>query len=425
MDNRWWFLDPDGHPFLSKGVCHITSRGDTIPSTGAAPYQQAVERQHGGVQQWRQVTAERLMGLGFNTLGAWSDEALAGIEVQGRHLAFAPTIDLGSDYVSRELRQAAWLKGVFPDVFDPKFKTLSFDRAARVCGPQKNNRNVLGWFTDNELKWGPDWRGKDELLTAFLNYPSHQPGRKSALDFLQRRHPTIEEFNRVWKTTFTSWNNLSAAKEIKQPYARREVYSQNEGDERQANEADSGRAAFVADCEGFLGLIAEQYFQITRAAIQAADPNHLVFGSRFAYVPAKPVVEAAAKYLDAVSFNCYNTDPRSVIRKYAAFGKPLIIGEFTFRARDSGLPNSKGAGPTVATQQDRADGFENYVRQGLSLPELVGYHWFQYTDQPKEGRFDGENSNYGVVDIQDNLYPVLTQTMKESNAQAEAWHRQP
>jgi agarase len=135
------------------------------------------------------------------------------------------------------------------------------------------------------------------------------------------------------------------------------------------------------------------------------------------------VIVAAAKYLDVVSFNCYATDPRHAIQAYSVFGKPLIIGEFSFRGTDSGLPNSKGAGPVVATQAERAQAFEHYVTLALGEPNLVGYHWFEHCDEPKEGRFDGENSNYGVVNIKDEPYQMLVETMTRINAQAEQLHR--
>jgi regulation of enolase protein 1 (concanavalin A-like superfamily) len=86
------------------------------------------------------------------------------------------------------------------------------------------------------------------------------------------------------------------------------------------------------------------------------------------------------------------------------------------------LPNSKGAGPRVANQRERADAFEDYVRRLLQEPGVVGYHWFQHNDQPKEGRFDGEDSNYGVVDGKDEVYVELTQRMAEVNRRAEEWH---
>ena len=63
---------------------------------------------------------------------------------------------------------------------------------------------------------------------------------------------------------------------------------------RTANRTDPARAAFFADCDEFAALTAERYFDMTIAAIKAADPNHLVLGCRFAYVPPSGVIEAAA-----------------------------------------------------------------------------------------------------------------------------------
>ena len=49
------------------------------------------------------------------------------------------------------------------------------------------------------------------------------------------------------------------------------------------------------------------------------------------------------------------------------------------------------------------------------LPEAVGYHWFEWVDEPKEGRFDGEDSNYGLVDITDKPYQDLVETVRAAN----------
>jgi regulation of enolase protein 1 (concanavalin A-like superfamily) len=420
---RWWFIDPEGRPFLSKGVCHITFVGDTIKDTSRSPYREAVEAKFGGPEKWREAAARRLLDWGFNSLGAWSDEKLSTVVANGRQLANAPIVDFGEGFVGSAGKGAqAWLHGVFPDVFDPAFETFCQRRARERCAPRKEDRTILGWFTDNELRWGPDWRGNDELLTMFLNLPAGAPGRKAAIQLLRERYPEAARFNAVWKTNFASWEELDRADKIVAPVTRKALYAQNEGEERSANEADPNRAAFVADCEAFAAQLAERYFRITREALRAADPNHLNFGCRFAYVPPPPVRASASRHLDVISFNCYQTDPTSVVRQYASLGRPLIIGEFTFRGEDVGLPNTRGAGPKVATQAERAAAFERYVRLALSDPAVVGYHWFQHSDQPKEGRFDGENSNYGVVNLQDDTYMLLTQKMTEVNRLAEVWH---
>jgi agarase len=123
-----------------------------------------------------------------------------------------------------------------------------------------------------------------------------------------------------------------------------------------------------------------------------------------------------------ISFNCYTFDPSPLIDAYAVTGKPCMITEFAFRGDDVGLPNSMGGGPRVADQAERAASFQRYTRAALSKPNLVGYHWFEHADQPREGRFDGEDCNYGTVNIADDVYAELTGAISEVNAAAEWLH---
>ena len=136
------------------------------------------------------------------------------------------------------------------------------------------------------------------------------------------------------------------------------------------------------------------------------------------------MIAAAGRYLDVISFNSYEFDASATIDAYAATGKPCLISEFSFRSDDSGLPNTRGAGPRVASQIERAQGFERYVTAALKKPAVVGYHWFEHADQPVEGRFDGEDSNFGMVTIEDHVYAELTDTMTRVNAAAEQIHAQ-
>ncbi len=422
IDGRWWLIAPDGHRFISKGVTTVKMAADTIRGTDISPYLETNKAKYGSPAAWRKAVAQRLIGWGFNSLGAWSDDTIAEIAVGKQHLAYGPIIDIGSTFVEQKQKGAAWLHGIFPDVFDPDFEPMAHRRAFEICAARANDPSLLGWFTDNELRWGPDWRGTDDLLTMFMALPASVPGKKAAVDLLRERYTDVKKFNAVWNTTFASWDDVAQATSIAQPYKRKAVYEQNKESEQQANETDPKRAAFVADSDAFLARLAERYFRITAEAVKAADPNHMNFGSRFAYVPPQPVVAAAAKYLDAISFNCYALDPHDTIERYSVFGKPLIIGEFSFRGQDVGLPNSRGGGPRVKTQADRASAFRKYVTLALQSPNLVGYHWFEHCDEPKEGRFDGENCNYGVVNVKDEVYIELTTAMTEINAQAETLH---
>ena len=416
VNGRWLLVDPNGRSFFCTGLSCVSYQGYTIEGSRISPYTEAITKKYGSRDRWAQATAKNMMAWGFNTLGAWSDSDLAKEDVGGKHLVYTTILDLGAGFVG-QAGGLAWLQGIFPDVFDPNFVSYCREETRKRCRPLKNDPNLLGWFIDDELRWGPDGRSREELLVSFLNLPSHAPGREVALRLLRQRYRDIARFNEVWGTSFPSWHEAELAAKFIAPSGtdRNAAPSPN----AQSAHPTSNAVAFAADCDAFLGLLATRYFQVTREAIKSADPNHLVLGCRFAIVPADPVIAAAGEYLDVVSFNCYQSDPTNELKTYSKQKKPLLISEFGFRGRDSSCPNTKGAGPVVATQQDRATGFEAYVRAALSYPNLVGYQWFELTDEPKEGRFDGENSNNGVVDINDHPYAALVDKMTEINNQAQ------
>lgn len=398
-----WLVDPDGGRFLSMGVNNVSFSPDEIQGTKRVPYAEACWHKYGGVDRWRAATAQRLGSWGFNTLGSWSDEMVADA---GTTLAVAPNLDLGMSF--------AWMKNeqdgsgpqqAFPDVFDPAFDAHVRHRAHERCAARRDETRILGWFMDNELRWGPDWRGPEELLTLFLKLAPNTSGRRAALDWLTARRGAA-----------------AALSYAAPPWRREPPYLRDTQAESAANAADPARPTFCADCDDFAALVAERYFALTSEALRDADPHHLNLGSRFDHPPAPAIIEAAARHADVVSFNCYDADPAQALAIYEACGKPLLISEFSFRATDSGLPNTRGASPIVATQGERAAAYRSYVTTALKHPRVVGVHWFEHADQPAEGRFDGENSNYGTVTIDDRVYAALTAAMTRVNTAADTLH---
>ncbi len=413
--SRFWLVDPLGGKFISKGINTVRLDTDTIPNTDRVPYSDACLRKYRDRSSWRRAIANRMLGWGFNTLGCWSDDVVAYVGY--RPLAISPTIDFAKSFLVHHPGQ------LFPDVFDLQFESHAQHVARHLCYGWQRNPNILGIFTDNELHWSPNGAGDDELLTLFLNLPPRRPGRAAAIDFLQQRYRDFEGFNGIWRTTAKSWEQLAHIGKIAQPYSR-PSFTPDDALERAANQADPQRAAFSADSDVFAGILADRYFEITAAAIREADPNHLILGCRFRSPPGTEVLSAAASHLDVVSFNFYGFDPVAQVDYYARAGRPCIISEFSFRAKDSGLPNTVGVGPVVATQGERARCFGSYVATALQSPAIVGYHWFEHADEPREGRSDGENSNYGIVTIDDSEYQEFTLALRAANERAELIHEE-
>jgi hypothetical protein len=366
-DGRWWLVTPEGEPFYSVGINAATPGGSVDRQTGRNPYGEAVDALYADDAAWAAEAARRLRSWGFNTVGAWS----ASDRFRDEGLPYTVIL-----YMSG----ADWQSGYVPDYFSDEFEARCADIAAREVAPRAGDPLLVGWFIDNELRWGADWRVPRPLLEDYLELPEGAPGRLVAESF----------------------------------------------------EGDAG---------AFLEAAAERFFEVTTTAIRAADPNHLVLGVRAISVLTPPEVPpAAAPWLDVFSVNHYEFLP-IVLQVLAAFdprmafgdwlrpyhettGLPILVTEFSYRAADAGVPSTWPPHyPTLPTQAERAAAFAGYVGRCYRSPWIVGHHWFQYFDEPPGGRFDGENSNFGLVSNDDTPWQVLTDRMAREHADAPHHHR--
>jgi hypothetical protein len=98
-------------------------------------------------------------------------------------------------------------------------------------------------------------------------------------------------------------------------------------------------------------------------------------------------------------------------------GKPIFISEFYMAAdaNRSGNRNSHGVFPVVPTQRERATALRTTLESLIRVPFVVGADWFQYFDHPRHGREDGENFNFGLVDILDRPYEEVTAAFARSD----------
>lgn len=351
IQGRSWLITPDGNAFFSKGVCHISCERE---NKSAPPEPQ-------DKSSWAKSVATQLRQWNFNTVGAWSDP-----EMFAAGMPYTVILDLAAASAPD-----LWLNGGVTDVFSKEFRDGVSRQAKTLCQRHAKDPMLVGYFTDNEMRWGADWRSKDSVLETFASMPPGSAGQRKAAEFLRGR----------------------AAASI----------SEHDKDE-------------------FTQLVAAEYARVSAEAIRRYDKHHLILGCRFAGYASEAVLKGVGPHFDVISYNTYNHQaPLDKIREITTItGKPTMITEFSFKAMDSGLPNARGGGKPVATQQDRATMFDAFVRGLASLPDCLGFHWFQYRDQPMEGRtLDGENCNYGVVKLDGSPWPLLTSTMTKTNAELE------
>ncbi len=410
QEGRWWLIDPGGERFFSTGVNVVNPGGYYAPDLGYAPYNVNILDLYGDEETWADVTYDRLAQWNFNTLGAWSDYGLLADRMPYTTVLY--------------LSPADWQNGTVADYFSDEFYSQVADKVASSVAPRVDDPNLIGWFLDNELRWGIDWRGVTDLYAEYFAMDAAMPGKAALVQFLRDRYgDDVGAFNAAWQMSLSDFDDLLPMTQI-DPFTFDPVMR--------------------ADREAFAGFVAEHYFSYCYDAIRDVDPNHLIMGCRLvSWTTPVAVAEAAGRHSDVVSVNNYVPWPifqdaitwladyvsithatDMLAQFYELTQKPLLISEFSVRAMDSGLPNSWPPPyffETMPTQTERADWFEDYARATFAGGYIVGYHWFAYMDEPPEGRFDGEDSNFGLVDNWDAPWDELVTRMTEVNADVYTW----
>ena len=410
QDGRWWLIDPDGERFYSLGVNLVNPHAYNAPDLGYAPYYENILDIYGSESAWADELVNRFEAWGFNTMGSWSDVGLLGDRLPY-------TYNLG-------LSGHDWQSGTIPDYWGQAF----LDRVASIVTstvvPRADDSMLVGWFFDNEMRWGVDIRGIRDLVYDYFTFAADAPGKIALVDFLRSKYGNdVQAFNAAWGFDVASFDDLLDITEVS-PVA-----------ENQAQYDD--RYEFTA-------LAAKQYFKTCHDAVRAADPNHLLLGSRFiSWLTPRVVLDEIVPYTDVISINHYIPwdlfmpmlepifdwlDIPDTGNQLAEFheqtGKPLMVSEFSIRGEDAGLPNSwppKYFFKVVATQAERGQFYSDFAYASFRSGYMVGHHWFAWMDEPPEGRFDGEDSNFGIVDNWDDPWMPLVTRMQAANADALVW----
>lgn len=417
IDGVWWLVTPDGHGLFSSGIVGVRVLGDYAPDLGTAPYQDNVLARYGSAAAWADVAIDRLRDLNVNTIGSWSDYHLFPAVMPytpilgfARHAPAVPGVAVG--LTGQAVR----------DYFDAAFVSAA-PGEAQLAASCASDPWCIGVFSDNELGWGPPLIITQPLFDAYFRLPAGAAGKLALQAYLEQRYAgNVAAFNADFALSLASFADVQTMTALGAAW-------------------DTDGPARRAVRHGFTGVVAEQYFRVVHDALRALDPTMLILGARFlSYSTPPEVAAAAAPWVDVVSTNYYEFGPAwfdlaqtlgasagyitaarmfdDVDTIYALTGKPVLISEFGYRSAESDLPNSwPPFYPTLATQAERADSFSRYQRRAVQRPYVVGTHWFKHADQPIEGRNDGEDNNWGIVDLQDDPYVAIGDRMRATNAE--------
>lgn len=413
INNKWWFVSPEGRLFLSFGMATTGAVHETytqnreymfnwLPTTGDPLYQFVGNRNGQTTLQfyqsnlfrkfgasWFQDSRDRafarLKSWGFNTMGSWTEPQYW----RSQQVPYTVQVDISGSHKTLLVDPGRKALG---DPFDPAFRTSVRQCVSGIIPSAIGDPWCIGWFVDNEPNFaGPtstEEAGRYGICYAAMKGTLSSPAKLALIQQLKGKYSSITALNTAWGTSYASWATLESPITLVEP------------------SSVSRKADFQEFCLRYIRL----YFQVLKESMREADPAAMYLGCRF-FRYTTEALQAADSYCTVVSFNSYSTGIGASWNALSWMQKPFMITEFHFGSLDSGMfhPGLQ----QVPTQIDRGVAYENYVRSVVDHPQFVGCHWFQYLDEPITGRYhDGGNYNCGFVSAVDVPYPALVKAAR-------------
>ncbi len=387
-NGAWSFVSPAGERIYSLGINSVNPE-PWSPRPNTTYYNPLADKFKGDATAWASSAREIMRDAGLNTLGSWSSPKMPAQDgLYQTIMLYVAGAD--SDRCLASLR--------------PGFEDLVRKNTREMIAKYAHPDRTLGVFLDNEMPWygktAWDKLPTFTLLERAFQQPESDPARTAAIAFLKDRYPTPQALGEAFGQPLGAWSALT--REYLQTCT--------------STEAARARTDFTT-------LAARKFYEGAARVVREELPGVLILGSRFAGDAPDAVIEACGRVSDVVSFNAYvnaPASPRDLIARYWILThKPLMLTEFAWRAKEnqSANPNSRGAGTVVMTQVQRAANYKAFMLDLLTEPVVIGAHWFEWADQSPQGRFDGEDSNYGIVDIKHGRYDAMIAAMHEVSGQ--------
>jgi hypothetical protein len=379
IDNRWWFVDPDGYVFLSVGVDCVNPGNGGIakaldkranmykelpPADLMAKARQRENTASFGVwnlyrrygddyrAKANEMAVKRMDKWGLNTIANWSSQEVYGLNKKAFML---------------QLRGIGMERGLMglSDVYAPGFAAQIDSSLQAYVTQYRDNPWLIGYFVGNE----PAWLEQEERLCSIILEGNDRPIKTALTRFLEN------------------------------------------GDTPESRKA-------------FIHQTFATFLQTVDRTLKKHDPNHLNLGIRFGNIAEleEELLKICRASFDVLSFNCYDLCPNRAMmdRALAITDLPMIIGEYHFGTTDRGMAQSLWQ---VNSQEERGVAYRYYTETAYAHPGLIGTAYFQWCDQDLTGRMnDGENYNCGLIDVTDRPYRHQVEAMMQTAERLYAIH---
>lgn len=391
VGETWWLVDPLGKPFYSLATDPRSPAWDDDFIANCSRY---VDQLRGwgftGIAGWASATTyarynDAMLEQGKPTFALFK---VINFHDGGKYGEFDVLTDRHGDQKSDEHG--------FPDPFDPRFEATAYRKAEAMVKPLADRPDVIAWFVDNEMSFSELYRyvWSEHCGDAFVGH-------------LRARYQSIDELNDRWGTSFADWDAVRT--ERPEPLLP--------------------KGSMYEDLVEFERVLVKRFIDISIAAVRAVDTNHLIASNRYnmgGHEAWMRTIDLASAY-DIVACNLYPSNQApgvgkaglQVLREVARrTGRPMIMGEWSVPAMDSGLYEMRKAGldwsfpQTVPTQDIRAAQAARIAGDYYNEPYMVGAHWFIYRDFDTEKR----EANRGLVRSDGTPYEALTKALTDFHA---------
>ncbi|RRK00080.1 hypothetical protein Ga0100230_019015 [Opitutaceae bacterium TAV3] len=428
IDARWWFITPEGNPWLMSAVSadspwewgYATSLHTrdgkprdvfaALPDKQTHPAAYIHDPQNNDQRvnflladltdkygpdfgaAWTELTRKRLLAWGINSNAKWARSPLLA----------QPYVDvLRPGPGTRRITYAA-------DPWDSAFARNVEAGVAQHFAPNQNQDPnpgprddpfLIGHTFESEQGWGYD------VFEEMLKLGPDSPAKRAFVDFLfaRFRGDTAALAKALGLPPSPSAESVTRDALL----ARSLIFSERLRD---------AAAAFILETS-------RRYYSVVASVVRRFDPNHLLLGSSLGddWHGSYEFIIGAVGFLDALSFDHYRHDP-SWIKPYLKHDTPILLLEYSITHAGRGMP---GAFTQVSSQRERGTYYRHLIEQLASTPQFVGASWFSFYDQPVTGREPGgggESHNFGLINQQDQPYEDMLDEMKKTTSRLHAVH---
>ena len=293
--------------------------------------------------------------LGFNAYGYGCPESLKNDMpyIEGRNLV--PISTYRSDGSFKYI-----------DIFDPKEQQKLARQVEYTCKKNRGNTLLIGYCWTDLAAWPVEGALGKSWVDFIRELPSDRPGRQVYETFLK---------------------------------------SSGDKDNKPARDLN------------FLRLIARTYFRICGETTRKWDPDHLIFGDRFAFPTLVPeVLEEMLPWVDAIAIQppFQPGFPKVKFDEiYRLSKKPIIICDYAVRFKDG---DKKVRGWKLQENaQVAGEQYAEYIRAARATPYILGVFWCNPIDS-KPG-FKKTGIKQGIFDAGLRSRPGLNQAIRKVNVQ--------